>query len=189
MPIRLRKKFLQALAQAQSDTPSEAIDPDKTVKLKTEQDIGTPPSFIPSNLYPTLRKAFAPDAVLIIDQLSQLLNECIFYSANGDLDMVKLFQVNFNYSPTIASKSRDLQFLISFAKEVYSKLYNNANPYNDSLKESEFKEKVNSLLQSPSINSLTQANPNSILGKKLGTNIKSKFLEYFKSLLNIKPTK
>ena len=164
------------------------IYPDTTVSAMP--NLGTPPIFIASNKYPSLRKGFSNNAIAMIDKLSTVLNNALFYASNGEFYMDKLFQQNFNYSITdLPSSARDLRLLLLFVKNIFMQFYNNGVAYTQMLNKQQYEEKVNSLLKSPNLDSLSRLNPSSQLAVKLGVNLKTQIIEILNYMLTIAPTK
>lgn len=180
IPFKLRKKILYKLAQISPIAPTEK-------EVNQAPNIGTPPQFIATNMYPTLTTAFSSAVVEKINKLSDYLNDCIFYSSAGKYNMKFLYNMNFNFTPTI-SDNKDLKYLMLFAKEFYKNIYNSGNVYTKPLNQKEFKDKFNILLQSQYLNNLSQTNPTGQLAIKMGGNIKPNIINDLKALLAIAPT-
>lgn len=206
IPIKLRKKIFFKLAQVSTTTapaaptapaspaaPASPTTPDTSVAANEQMvnvNLGEPPDFNPTNLYPTLTKAFAPNALGVINRLSNYINDAIFYASNGQYSLKNFYNVNFNFSPTmIPSTNRNLNFLAMFAKEMYKELYNSNNAYTAPLNKELYSNKINALLQSQYLNNLSQVNPNSQLAKKMGGNVKIEVINILKLLLGVAPTK
>lgn len=183
LPIQKRKEFFYKLSQ----TAMPPVPTEQTVNQTP--NIGPPPTFIASNIYPSLTKGFSSGAVTIINNLSTYINNALFYASAGEYSLPKLYNLNFNFSPTIIpDANRDLKNLTLFAKQIYSEIYNAGNAYSVPLKEKEFKDKITTLLGSFYLNNLSQVNPTSQLSIKMGGNIKTDIIDLLRSLLNVAPT-
>ena len=179
---KIRQKLLIKISQPSLTMPTEKV-------VSETPNIGTPASFVASDRYPTLRKGFAPDAISVINNLSNYINSALFYASGGNYSLSKLYYINFNFSTTdIPPVNKDLKNLLLFSKELYTQIYNSGNQYIDKLSEEEFTFKVNILLGSQNLNNLSQTNPSGPLSIKMGGDVKVDIISYLRLLLNIAPS-
>lgn len=179
--LKLRLQLFKKIAKV-----GEEINTDKVVQ-KTP-NLGMPPPFSAPNKYPSLRQAFDNPSIEAIDNLSDLINSSLYYASNGKYNMAKLFNENFNYTASdIPPTAKDLKLLLLFAKDIFNKLYNRGIEYKNKLKNEQYLDKINSLLESVNLNNLSQINPSSQLAVKLGANIKTKIIDILNYMKNIAP--
>lgn len=169
MNIELRKSFLNKLAQTSniSNLPTAEV-------AKTQSVSGSPPTFIATSYYPSYILAFSTKNIPIINGLSDVLNQALYYSSNGKVHLPWMRSVNFNIT-TSNIPSIDLRNLMEFSKQIYNQLYTNLGAtYTKPLTKEEITSKVNLLRNSNYLNNLSSTNVISgQLGSKLGGNLKT----------------
>lgn len=171
--IRLLKKIAQI--------SSEQITTDEV--NKTNSVAGSPPSFIASSIYPSFIIGFGIKNVPIIDGLSKVLNNALYYSSNGQVNLNLLKNNNFN-SGTTQIPSGDLKNIMEFCKLVYNNIYtNNGHNYKELLSTEQINIKIKLLDNHHSLNNLPLATSSGQLTAKLGGNLKTIIKNY---LLQIK---
>jgi len=163
MSVILRKKILKKLAQAAPTVPASSTAAPSVINA-------TPPSFIASNWYPGIIVAFQPKNTNLINSLSNLVNNALFYSSDGEVYLQWMRSVNFTFG-TDQSQSVDLKNLMQFSKLLYNTLFTNmGQAYLKQLEPEEVKEKIDHLSQSPQLNNLSQTGTQ--LSTKIGGNLK-----------------
>jgi len=166
MSIILRKRIFKKMAQA-APTP-----------LPTNQQIasdvvsGSPPSFVATNWYPSIITAFQTKNTGLINRLSNLINDALFYASDGKVHLPWMRSVNFMFGVDQAP-SIDLKNLMIFSKLLYNNIFTNlGQAYTQPLNTDQIKEKIDKLTQSTQFNNLTQTGASSQLSTKIGGNLK-----------------
>jgi hypothetical protein len=173
---KLRLKFLEKLAQATPDVPSEDVS-------KTTSVSGSPQSFVASNLYPTIITAFQSKNTSWINGLANVLNIAMYYTSGGNVSLPWMKSNNFNFDAS-QIPSVDLRNLMNFSKLVYNELFTNSGqPYKGQLTPLQISQKINKLNSSQFLNNLSSVQSGSQVNTKLGGNIKTLIQNY---LLQIK---
>lgn len=159
--------FLQKIAQtvAPTDLPTDQVNKTNTVS-------GSPPSFQATDFYPTIIKGFTSRNSVLINQLSELLNQALFYSSNGQINLSKMKSDNFNTGTTNVP-SEVLKYLMNFSKQVFQQLYNSGQDYKQQLTPDDIKNRVDILKNSNFLNNLPTTNIAGQLATKIGGNIKT----------------
>lgn len=153
--------------------------------LPTEQVIatqivsGSPPSFIPSNYYPDLVTAFNSRNIPIINNLSNIINQALYYTSNGKIHLPWMYNRNFNFDNSI-SPSIVLKNLMNFSKLMFQQLFSNLSK---PLSSQEILSRVGILSNSLFLTNLPQTNTSGQLTTKIGGNLKTIIKNY---LLQIK---
>lgn len=172
MKIKNRIQFLLRLAQEEK----------KALQANT---------FLATSKFPYLLTSFkSSGAVDIINKLSDYLNKAVFYSSDGEMDMLMLINKKFIISasdPSIAS-NKDLKSLVLFSKDIYSTIFNNGVAFTEPVDKEKFLSIISTLRKSSALSSLSQTNPSSELGKKMGGDIKSNILSLINNLAAVAPT-
>lgn len=167
MNKKLRTRILTKLAQTNvpNNLPTSQITQTKTIS-------GSPPSFTATDYYPISLAFFSKNAN-IINTLSNILNQALYYSSDGKIHLQWMHSVNFNFD-TSNIPSVDLKNLMNFTKQVYNQLYtNNGKLDNKQLSAQEIKDRVTPLQLSQYISNLSSTNPIGQLSSKIGGNIKT----------------
>jgi hypothetical protein len=164
----LRIKILTKLAQTTPTTPTEAVD--------TKSVSGSPEVFIASQRYPSLRTGWnggGVDNTTPIDTLTAALNQAIYYSSNGQLEIAKdLFNTN-NFT-AVASKYGDpTKKLVLFYKILFEQIFNSKNEFKAPLSSEERKMRVGLVKNDTNLTSLPIVAPTGQLATKLPTNLKT----------------
>jgi|SRR6185436_6690582 len=177
MVNKLRLRIFEKLAQA---NPPENLPTTQTAQTKTVS--GSPPSFMATDYYP-ITLAFSPRNTPIINVLSNLLNQALYYSSDGKIHLPWMRSVNFNFD-TSNIPSVDLKNLMEFSKQIYNQIYTSNGKFdNRQLTAQEIFNRINPLKYSQYINNLSSTNPAGQLASKIGGNIKNFINNY---LLQIK---
>ncbi len=173
---KLRLKFLEKIGQTPPNVPTEEV-------AKTTSVSGNPPSFIASNQYPSIVIGFQSRNLPAINNLSNLLNNSLYYSSNGKIHLPWMKSNNFNFG-TDQIPSADLKNLMNFTKVIYSQLFtNNGQNYKVQLTPQEIANKIKILQSNQSLNNLPAVQPGGQLATKVGGNVKNLIQDY---LLQIK---
>jgi hypothetical protein len=144
---------------------------------------GTPPVFLASSIYPSLIIGFTAKNVPWINGLSNVLNEALYYSSNGQVNLTIMRNNNFT-TDTSQMPSEDLKNIAIFCKMVYQYLFTNKGAnFTQALTPQEISEKVNFLNNHQSLNNLPVSMSSGQLTAKLGGNLKTIIKNY---LLQIK---
>lgn len=171
MTIKFRKKIFERIAQT-APLPTAQV-------AQTQSVSGSPPSFVVSNYYPSVILAFGNKNIPWINQLGNIINTSLFYTSNGQISLVTLKNVNFNFESDQAP-SVDLKNLINFTKLMYNTIFTNlGQSYTQALNQQQIKDKVTKLFQSQPLNNLSSVNPIGQLATKINGNLK----ESIKNLL------
>lgn len=165
---KLRRRILEKLAQMNvpDNLPTEEA-------AKAKPVAGSPPAFAPANYYPTMTKAFGARNITIINQLTDALNQGLYFTSDGKVHLPWMKGVNFNYG-TDNVPSVDLKNLMGFAKQLYQSVFtNHGEDFKQALTSAEIA-KIMAILKSSSfISSLSGTNPMGQLSSKIGGNIKT----------------
>lgn len=169
-------KILRKIAQtAAPSTNTDGVSQATTVS-------GSPQSFVATNYYPLIL-AFSAKNAPIINGLSNILNNALYYSSDGKIDLQWMKSVNFNFD-TSNTPSVDLKNLMGFAKQVYLQIYtNNGQLDNRELSPQEIANRINPLKTSQYLGSMSASGTNSQLSAKIGGNLRTLINNY---LLQIK---
>ena len=177
MSNKVSLHILKKLAQdATNQMATDEANKNKTVA-------GSPPSFVASNAYPTIIQGFGAANVPWINNLSNVLNDSLYYSSNGQVHLNWMKSNNFNFGTT-QIPSDDLKKIMSFCKVVYSHLYTNLGQnFKQPLNQAQIAEIVKFVNSNPALNSLPTVVSNGQLASKIGGNLKTIIQNY---LLQIK---
>jgi len=150
---------------------------------KTNTVAGAPPVFTATSFYPTIITGFAAKNVPWINGLSNVLNDSLYYSSNGQINLTWMKNNNFNVGTT-QIPSQDLKNIANFCKEVYQRLYTNlGTDFEQPLTTQQIAERVGYLNNNQYLNNLPLAMSSGQLTTKLGGNLKTIIKNY---LLQIK---
>lgn len=168
MNKQLRNRVLNKIAQIEppSNLPSEEVAKTKTVS-------GAPSYFDIVQYYPTIITAFGSQNMNWITKLVDVLNQALFYTSDGKIQLKWMQNNSFNFGVDSAP-SPDLKNLMGFSKQIYSNLFtNNGSKYEKQLTTEEISKKIQTLKSSSFLSNLSQSNPMGQLQSKLGGNIKT----------------
>jgi hypothetical protein len=164
-------KFFKKIAQTAVSTENETA----TVS-------GSPKAFMATDYYPIIL-AFSSRNIPLIDGLSNVLNNALYYSSNGKNDLQWLKSINFNFDVSNVL-STDLRNIIGFAKQVYLQIYtNNGQIDKKALSSQEIADRINPLKYSQYLSNMSATGTNSQLNTKIGGNLRTLINNY---LLQIK---
>jgi hypothetical protein len=159
-----RMKWLFVLAE--DALPTKELADSKPVA-------GNPQPFNAITLYPGMITAFSHNNANIIAGLANILNIALYYSSNGQKDLMDLKNLNFIFD-TSAIPSVDLKNLMSVSKQFYNLLLTDHGlSYEKALSKEEIKEKVTELRNSQFLVNLSSTNTGSLLSSKIGGNVKN----------------
>lgn len=160
-----RIKLLQKIAQ----TTDPNIPTDEVAKTKTVA--GSPPNFIATDYYPTINVGFNPANANIINYLTGILNQGLFYTSDGKINLSTMKSSNFNTGTTAVSEN--LKNLMNFGKEIFTELFNNGVEFKQKLTPEEISARVSRLKSSQFLNNLPATNITGQLANKIGGDIKT----------------
>lgn len=146
---------------------------------KTNTVSGSPPNFIASNYYPSIIIAFNSRNTSIINGLSNIINQALYYNSNGKIHLPWMYNMNFNFDSSIAP-SVDLKNIMNFSKNMYQQLFSNLNK---PLSINEIYQRVLALKNSSALVNLPGTSTSSQLYTKIGGDLKTLINNY---LLQIK---
>lgn len=170
--LKLAEYFQYKLSQIK--TPQDSVKP-TTVS-------GSPQAFIASDYYPIVLAFTAKNAV-IINSLSNILNNALYYSSNGKIHLQWMKSVNFNFDMS-NTPSADLRNLMGFTKQVYLQIFtNNGQLDKKALTAQEIANRLNPLKYSQYLSNMSATGTNSQLNTKIGGNVRTLINNY---LLQIK---
>lgn len=175
---KFRRRIIEKLAQAATpdNLPTAEVTSTTTVS-------GSPPSFVATEYYPEIIQAFNSRNATIINGLTNVLNQALYYSSNGQVHLQWMRQVNFNFGMD-GIPSVDLKNLMGFAKQLYMLVFtNHGEPDKQPLNPQEIEKRINLLKTSQFVGNLSSTNPVGQLSSKIGGNIKTIINDY---LLQIK---
>jgi hypothetical protein len=168
MNKKIRHRILERLAQAvpPANLPSEEVAKTKTVS-------GSPSYFDITQYYPTVITAFGSQNMSWIIKLIDVINQALFYTSDGQVQLKWLQNNSFNFGMD-GVPSADLKNLMGFSKQIRNNIFtNNGVKYEQSLTHEEIVKKVQTLKYSSFLSSLSQSNPMGQLQSKLGGNVKT----------------
>ena len=177
MKTSAKLAILKKLAQgATNEMVTDEVNKNKSVA-------GTPPSFTASSAYPSLVVGFGAKNVPWINGLSNILNDALYYTSNGQVYLQWLKSNNFG--PGVSQvPSQDLKNIMTLSKVIYTYIYTNlGQDYKQALTSEEISQKINYIKSQESLNNLPTVNPFGQLNTKLGGNLKTIIQNY---LLQIK---
>jgi len=150
---------------------------------KNKSVAGSPTSFTATNAYPTIIQGFGANNISWINGLSNVLNDALYYTSNGQIDLNWMKSNNFNAGSSQVP-SEDLKKIIAFCKAVYNYLYTNLGQnFTHLLPKDQILEKVKILTNNQSLINLPTVTNNGQLRTKIGGNLKTIIQNY---LLQIK---
>lgn len=165
---KFRRRILEKLAQmnAPDNLPTE-----EAAKIKPVA--GSPPSFMPANYYPTMTEAWGTRNLSIINDLTDAVNQGLYYTSDGKVHLPWMKGVNFNFG-TDNVPSVDLKNIMGFAKQLHQLVFtNNGEDFQKALTSQEIAKKIAPLKTSQFISNLSTTNPMGQLSAKIGGNIKT----------------
>lgn len=166
---KLRRRILTKLAQmeAPGNLPSEKVTETKTVS-------GAPTPFDIVEYYPNVVPAFGNQNYNWIRALVNTLNQALYYTSDGQVELKWMQSNNFNFGTTVVP-SVDLKNLMNFAKQVHNTIFtNNGTKDGDTpLKPDEIAKRIAPLKSSSFISNLSNTNPMGQLSSKIGGNVKT----------------
>lgn len=174
MNRKLRTRLLEKLAQTTA--------PGNLPTTQTTSVSGSPPTFVATDYYPIVL-AFGAKNVPIINNLTNAINQALYYTSSGKIHLQWMKLANFN-SDTSNTNSLELKNLMNFAKQIYNQIYtNNGKLDNKQLSPQEISARIAPLKTSMFLSNLSSTNPIGQLASKIGGNIKTLVNNY---LLQIK---
>jgi hypothetical protein len=177
MRNKVRTEILKKLAQGTTNQmTTDEVNKNKSVA-------GSPPSFVASSAYPTLVQGLGTNNVPWVNRLSNVLNNALYYSSNGQVNLNTMKSNNFNAGITQVP-SEDLKKIMSFCKVVYNYLYTDLGQnFKQLLSPEQIADKVKIVNSSPSLTNLPTVVSSGQLATKIGGNLKTIIQNY---LLQIK---
>ena len=155
-----------AQMEAPSDLPTEEVTKTKTVS-------GSPSIFNITQYYPTVETAFGSNNFSWIKKLVDVVNQALFYTSNGQVQLKWMQDNSFNFG-TDNVPSVDLKNLMGFGKQLHSTIFTNNGEKDDRpLNSEEINERIGKLKTSNFISNLSTSNPMGQLQSKLGGNAKT----------------
>jgi hypothetical protein len=177
MKTTAKLAILKKLAQAATNQmATDEVNKNKSVA-------GAPPSFTASSAYPSLVIGFNTKNVPWINGLSNVLNDALYYTSNGQVNLQWMKTNNFGAGIS-QIPSQDLKNIMAFCKLMYTYVYTNlGQEFKQALTSEQIAEKINYIKSQPSLNNLPSSNTSGQLTTKLGGNLKTIIQNY---LLQIK---
>lgn len=170
---KLRRRIFEKLAQA---APPDNLPTTEVTQTQTVS--GSPPVFIATDYYPSMVIGLTSKNATIINGLTNLLNQALFYTSGGNVHLQWMKSVNFNFGTTDIP-SVDLKNLMGLAKQIYNQLYmNQGEPYSKQLTPQEIAKKLAPLKSSNFISNLSSTSPMGQLSSKIGGNVKTLINNY-----------
>lgn len=156
---------------------------EKIAQTQTKSVAGSPPKFVASDIYPSIMTAFQSKNVPLINALADLLNTVMYYTSNGQVNMMQLRNNNFNLG-TDQVISADLKNLMEFSKILYNQVFTNLGvDFKSPLSSQQISDKITVLKNSSYLNNLSNANLTGQVATKVSGNPKELIKNY---LLQIK---
>ena len=155
-------------------------------KLAQTSVSGAPPQF--QSLFPSINIGFSATIVNQITQLSNYLNNVLFYLSEGKYNISQLYNnlANINTSSIV---DQDLKKIVEFSKLVIQHLYNNKFAFQKPLSNDEVRNRIDLLLNSQFLNNLANTNPTGQLAIKTNGNVKTNIKNFLQNIKNsIGPT-
>lgn len=175
MKSKLRLKILQRIAQSTTDLPTESVSATKSIS-------GAPTSFVASNLYPSIVTGFSSKNIGYINALADLLNTCIFYSSDGQLDLNRMRTNNFTVGLT-SVPSADLKNFMGLGKVLYNTIFTeHGGEFKKQLTPQEIQELMENLKNNIYLQNLPSTNPSGQLATKVTGNIKTLIVNYLSNI-------
>lgn len=163
---KIRIKILKRIAQVQVESPPVAGSP----------------SSIDINSFPTqIELAWGSNNLPNIQKLANIINNSLFFLGNGNLDLNRLKQQNFNVDTSIYYG--DMSKIVLFAKLIYNKMFsNNGVGFKKELSVDEKKEIIDKLKSDTTFVSVPDGGLNNTLPSKIGGNFKSIVIDILNSI-------
>jgi hypothetical protein len=169
-------KIFKKIARAAIPSNAEGI----TDTTKTTVS-GSPKAFIATNYYPIIL-AFSSRNAPLINGLTNILNNALYYSSNGKIEMDWMKNANFNFDIS-NTPSEDLRNLMGFAKQLYLQVYtNNGQLDKRALTAQEISGRLNPLKFSQYLNNMNATGVTSQLNTKIGGNTKTLINNYLSQI-------
>ena len=171
---KFRKRVLSKLSQNIDNLSATEVSKNKSVS-------GSPTSFIATNYYPNIITWFTDRNVPIINSLTDILNQALYYLSDGKIQLSLLYSNGFSY-PTDNIISMDLKNIIGFIKQLYNEIYiNNGSKNIVKLSPDQISNKIKLLQSNQYLNNLS-SNISGQLSSKIGGNLKTIINNYLYSI-------
>lgn len=191
LPIKIRKKILNKLAQEAPASPASPTSPTAPnaptePASTTANSISPPPSFTASGAWGWMGNVYNSYSVSILDSLVGLLNTALHYSSEGKYNWQTLRNSSFNVDPSGAS-SVDTKNLLNLSKMVYQNYLNSGNAFPAKVTGNQVAAWNTALTQSQPFLNLSQLNPTGAVRQKIPGNIKENINNMLRDLARYNP--
>jgi hypothetical protein len=197
LPLKLRLKILNKLAQAVPGAPASPASPSSPASpasptttnapaSTTAAVIPPPPAFTASGAWGWLGNVYNSASVSILDRLVGLLNMALHYSSEGKFNFQVLRNNGFSVDPSGAN-SIDTKNLLILSKAVYQTYLNGGNQFPQKVAGSQIIAWNSSLSQSQAFLNLSQLSPTGTIAQKMPGNLKDTILNSLRELASYNP--
>jgi hypothetical protein len=198
LPLKLRLKMLNKIAQAVPGAPASPASPASpsalpaqpattTPSSTTAATIPPPPNFKASAAWGWLGGSglYNPTSVGFLDGLVSLLNTALHYASEGAFNWEKL-RNNFNVDPS-GLHSVDAKNLFNLSKLVYQSYLNSGTQFPAKVTGTQIAAWNNAVMQAQSYLNLSQLNPTGVVAQKMPGNLKDNIASILRQLTQYNP--
>jgi len=194
LPLKLRLKILNKLAQTVPGAPASPASPTSPTSPNAPTEptsttaavISPPPSFQASGAWGWIGASglYNSNSVVLIDKLTNLLNQALHYASNGKFNW-QILRNNFNVDASAAG-GKDAINLLNLSKLVHQTYLNGGNAFPQKVTGDQVVAWNTALSQSQPFLALSQLNPTGPLALKMG-NPKEDILNILRDLARYNP--
>jgi hypothetical protein len=194
LPLKLRLKILNKLAQAVPGSPASPASPTSptspnapTTPSSTQAAIiPPPPAFTASGAWGWMGNVYNSASVGFIDELVKLFNLALHYSSQGQHNWQTLRNNGFNVDPS-GEKSVDAKNLLNLSKLIYSSYLNSGNQFPAKVTGSQVATWNNDVLKAQSYLNLSQLSSTGEVARKIPGNLKDNIANILRQLAQYNP--
>jgi len=197
LPLKLRLKILNKLAQAVPGAPGAPASPaypaspaspttTTTPASTTAAVIPPPPAFTASGAWGWMGNVYNSASVGFINGLVSILSTALHYSSQGQHNWQTLRNNGFNVDPS-GEKSVDTKNLLNLSKLVYNTYLNGGNQPPAKITGNQIATWNSSVMQSQPYLNLSQLSPTGTVQQKMPGNLKDNIANILRQLAQYNP--
>lgn len=192
IPLKLRRKLLNKLAQAVPGAPASPTAPTSptapnaptTPASTTSATIPPPPDFQASSAWGWMGEKYNAASVGFINSLVTLLNKALHYASQGKFNW-QILRNNFDVDASAAGGT-DAKNILNLSKLVHDTYLNKGNAFPQKVTGTQIAAWNTAISQSQSFLNLSQLNPTGTIAQKMG-NPKDAILNILRDLARYNP--
>lgn len=194
LPLKLRLKMLNKLAQAVPGAPGSPASPASpasptattTPTSTTAAVVPPPPAFTASGAWGWMGNVYNSASVGFLNALVGILNTALHYSSQGKHNWQTLRNNSFNVDPS-GEKSVDTKNMLNLSKLVYQSYLNGGNQFPAQVTGAQIATWNNAVLQAQPYLNLSQLNPTGAVQQKIPGNLKDNIANILRQLAQYNP--